>query len=290
MLGIVEEEKHPLAGQHLGEDVLERAVGLLDHVERPRGLPEHERRVAKRRKRDPPDAVGIGVSGEGGGLQCEPGLPCPTRPGEGEQTSSGRRKQLGDLGELALPAEEGRRRDGQIRAVQGLERRKAAVSELVNALRRREVFQPVLTEILQLELDELCRGGRDEHLPPVADGGDPRSSVDVVADVPFVGHERRPRVEADAHVDLTGCERVRQRSRSCESAGRGRKREEEGVALRVDLDPAFPAHASRTISPVLAERLRVDLRAELVQEPRRALDVGEEEGDGAGRKLVSHEA
>ena len=74
MLGIVEEEKHPLAGQHLGEDVLERTVGLLDHVERPRGLPEHQRRVAKRRKWDPPDAVGIGVSGEGGGLQCEPGL------------------------------------------------------------------------------------------------------------------------------------------------------------------------------------------------------------------------
>ncbi len=67
----------------------------------------------------------------------------------------------------------------------------------------------MLAEILQLELDELCRGGRDEHLPPVADGCDPRSSVDIVADVPLVGHERRPRVEADAHVDLTRCERVR---------------------------------------------------------------------------------
>ena len=166
MLGIVEEEKHPLAGQHLGQDVLEWAVGLLDHVERPRGLPEHERRVAKRRKRDPPDAIGIGVSGEGGGLQCEPGLPCPTGPGEGEQTSSCRRKQLGDLGELALPAEEGRRGDGQIRPVQGFERRKAAVSELVNALRRREVFQPVLTEILQLELDERAVAAETSTCPP----------------------------------------------------------------------------------------------------------------------------
>ena len=67
----------------------------------------------------------------------------------------------------------------------------------------------MLTEILQLELDERCGGGRDEHLPPVADGCDPRSSVDIVADVPLVGHERRPRVEADAHVDLTRRERVR---------------------------------------------------------------------------------
>ena len=36
---------------------------------------------------------------------------------------------------------------------------------------------------------------------------------------------------------------------------------------------------------MLGERLRVRLCAELAQEPGRALDVGEEEGDGAGREI-----
>ena len=39
---------------------------------------------------------------------------------------------------------------------------------------------------------------------------------------------------------------------------------------------------------VLGQRLGVRLRAELVQQPRRALDVGEEERDGAGRERLAH--
>ena len=53
--------------------------------------------------------------------------------------------------------------------------------------------------------------------------------------------------------------------------------------------PPFPVHASRIDCPVIGERSCVLLRAELVQQRRRALDVGEEEGDGAGRKLGSHD-
>jgi hypothetical protein len=40
--------------------------------------------------------------------------------------------------------------------------------------------------------------------------------------------------------------------------------------------------------PVLGERFGITLRAELVQEPRRALDVREEEGDGSGGEIASH--
>jgi hypothetical protein len=38
-------------------------------------------------------------------------------------------------------------------------------------------------------------------------------------------------------------------------------------------------------APVLGELSRVSLGAELVEQPRRALDIGEEEGDHATRKL-----
>ena len=66
MLGTVEEVRHPLAGQHLGEGP-RAAVGPARSRQRPRGLPEHLRGVAKRRKRDPPETVGKSVSGEGSG-------------------------------------------------------------------------------------------------------------------------------------------------------------------------------------------------------------------------------
>ena len=39
---------------------------------------------------------------------------------------------------------------------------------------------------------------------------------------------------------------------------------------------------------MLGERIRVRLGAELVQQPRRALDVGEDKGDGAGRQVGPH--
>ena len=39
---------------------------------------------------------------------------------------------------------------------------------------------------------------------------------------------------------------------------------------------------------MLGERVRVCLCAELAQEPRRSLNVREEEGDGAGREIGSH--
>ena len=67
-----------------------------------------------------------------------------------------------------------------------------------------------------------------------------------------------------------------------ERPGRRREGEEEGVALRVDLDAAVASARLADDAAVLGERLRVGLGAELVQQPRRALDVGEEEGDGAG--------
>ena len=41
---------------------------------------------------------------------------------------------------------------------------------------------------------------------------------------------------------------------------------------------------------MLGERFGIRFGAELVEEPRRALDVGEEDCDRAGRKVGSHEA
>jgi hypothetical protein len=71
--------------------------------------------------------------------------------------------------------------------------------------------------------------------------------------------------------------------------GSRRERVKEGVPLCVDLHAAVPGERPPQQPPVLGERLLVRLRAQLVQQARRTLDVGEQEGDRAARKLVTHE-
>ncbi len=52
--------------------------------------------------------------------------------------------------------------------------------------------------------------------------------------------------------------------RRCERARRSRKGEEESVALRVHLDPVVAGACLADQAPVLGERLRVCIDAELV--------------------------
>ena len=136
---------------------------------------------------------------------------------------------------------------------------KVAVSELVDALWRGQVLEPVLAEVLQLELDELSRRGGDEDLPAVADRRDAGGAVHVVSHVALVGDERRPGVETDADVDRARRQRLREPSRGRKSTGSGRKGEEEGVALGVNLDAAFRGARVPDEAAVLGERLGVCL-------------------------------
>jgi len=62
------------------------------------------------------------------------------------------------------------------------------------------------------------------------------------------------------------------------------KRDEEGVALGVDLPPAVLVERRTQDSLVLGERLLVVI-TQLFQQAGRALDVREQEGDRAAREL-----
>jgi len=66
------------------------------------------------------------------------------------------------------------------------------------------------------------------------------------------------------------------------------KCEEEGVSLVVDFHPSLVRARRAHDAPVLGEGVCVRLGTELVQERRRPFDVAEEEGDGAGREVLSH--
>ena len=85
-----------------------------------------------------------------------------------------------------------------------------------------------------------------------------------------------------------GGERVRDRLGGSHSSRSGWERHEEGVPLRVYFDAALGGARLANNAAMLGERVRICLRAKLVQKARRSLNVREEEGDGACREIGSH--
>ena len=77
--------------------------------------------------------------------------------------------------------------------------------------------------------------------------------------------------------------------RGCGRSARGREGDEERVALRVHLDATMRRERLAQRPAVLRERVSRRRRSETVQQPRRALHVGEEERDGAGRQVGPHD-
>ena len=68
---------------------------------------------------------------------------------------------------------------------------------------------------------------------------------------------------------------------------RAGKMAEERVALGVDLH-SIEGTCLADHLPVCGKCTGIDLSSQFVQELRRPLDVGEEKGDGAARKLLKH--
>jgi hypothetical protein len=78
--------------------------------------------------------------------------------------------------------------------------------------------------------------------------------------------------------------RVLRLDRGCDRIARARKNEKERVALRVDLAAAVPAKYASKQPLMLGEDLAVTL-PELALEPRRALDVREQERNRTARQV-----
>ncbi len=137
-----------------------------------------------------------------------------------------------------LPAEQGARGDGQVAGVEGAQRRKVALAELVEPLGLDQVLQPVLAQVTDrgLVLQEAPRRLGEDDLPAVSGSGDSRCAVDVDADVALVGDERLTGVDAHAHAEDLAFERTPCLGRRGHRVGRAAECDEEGVALGVDLD------------------------------------------------------
>ena len=146
--------------------------------------------------------------------------------------------------------------------------------------------QLVLAEVLQLDAAgqlDVRRVGH-EDLAAVAGLRDPRRPVHVEADVVAVLERRLARVDADSDAELDpvlprvsrdGALRLEgrlERARSLVEGG------EHLVAAAVDLPPAGPLDRLAHEAAVVRDQPRVGPLV-LAEDPRRALDVREEEGD-----------
>jgi hypothetical protein len=115
---------------------------------------------------------------------------------------------------------------------------------------------------------------------------DPRAHVHVRTQVALLCQLRRARMEANPDPDRTVGESFRCYSRRRERAACGREGNQEGIALRVDLDAAVGPERLAHDAAVLRQRLPVSVGAKLMQKLRGALHVREEKGDGSHREIT----
>ena len=240
------------------------------------------------------------------GLQASRVLPTPPGPGEGEQPHPVDAEAVRDRLHVVRAADRpvGRRRQpvrparsvrqrGQSREV----RRQIADDELEEVLGVIEVLEPVLPEIPQRDAgrqlvgDQCARGARDQHLPAVPGRADPRRAVHVQAhvivlpDLSLAGVDTHPHAHLDALGPRLGGERPLRAHHRGDRVARPREGDEERVTLRVDLAAVVLVERRPQQPLMLAEHLGV-AAAQARQQPRRSLDVGEQKGDGATRKLL----
>jgi hypothetical protein len=187
------------------------------------------------------------------------------------------------LGQFASAADERRWLHRQVRPVDRLQRRELLLADLVEALRRCEVTEPVHAEVAQaIHMHEISRRLRQQNLTAVAGSRNPRGAMQIDPDVSLIGHGWLTRVQTRAHLDRSIPERFAHGRRSCQSVRRLRERHEECVPLGVHLDAAVTGELSAQRLTVLGQQRRV-VRAPLLQQPRRADNVGEQERHSAMR-------
>ena len=210
MLEVVEHEQRRALAEVVEQLLLRReaAVRAVDgELDRLGEGGREEVRRGDGGERDEVDAVRVAVDAASGGLEGEPGLARPARPDEREQAASGVLQQPVDRFELRRPADERRSRQREVlhprldRLQQRELARQALDLELVDALGRAQILEPVRAQVADLGVDERASRLRKQHLAAVADGGDARALVHVEADVSLLGQPRLAGVEPHPHAD-----------------------------------------------------------------------------------------
>ena len=132
-----------------------------------------------------------------------------------------------------------------------------------------------------LVLDQVaCRLG-DDQLSAVRDGRNSRSTMDVHPHVSLVREQRLASVQADAHAQRHVQDRVVGSTGGSDRSASRLERDEERVALRIDLDAAVPLPHTTQRNAMDIQRQRVVRSPEPAQQRGRTFDVREQEGHGS---------
>jgi hypothetical protein len=195
----------------------------------------------------------------------------PTPPGP---TSVGILEHALDRLELRRPADERRALGGEPLHphLERLQEREVARQpldlELKDALGRGEVLEAVRAEVANRRLDERPRGLGE-------------------ADVSLRGQPRLTRVEPHPHPDRAACQRALSILGGCDGIRRPTEGGEERVTLGIHLDPVVRGEGGAQNAAMLVQGPGVAL-AELLEQPCRALHVGEEQRDHARGTIAGH--
>jgi hypothetical protein len=115
-----------------------------------------------------------------------------------------------------------------------------------------------------------------------------RGPVQVDSDIATVDQKRRAGVHSNPHLNRAAAQSLMRLLRSGERIMRRRKRDEERISLRVNLHAAVPLERISQSPAMLNKRLRIPIRAQLVEEAGRTFDVRKQESDSAGREIIAH--
>ncbi len=191
-------------------------------------------------------------------LERQAGLPGAAGPGEREEARAVREQRDELLRARARARRAGSRRSGRFVASSvrsggkspspSWYRRSAPIRSLSRCSPR--------SRTSRIALEEAARRLGEDDLPSVRGGGDARSAVDVDADVALVRHDRLAGVEPHAYADRAALERAPRLGGGGNGVGGARKRDEEGIALGVDLDARVPRERVPQRSPMLGEQSR----------------------------------
>ena len=119
------------------------------------------------------------------------------------------------------------------------------------------------------------------------DGGDTRALVHVEADVTLVRQPRLARVQPHAHANRPAGKCALAVRSSGDRVRRAGECDEKRITLRVDLDALVLGKRRAESPPMLVQRLPVVV-AELMQQPRRALHIREQQRHDTGRETAHH--
>jgi hypothetical protein len=120
----------------------------------------------------------------------------------------------------------------------------SVADELKDPLRPAQILQTVLAEIAQDEFlgqvvtDQLSRGLRDKHLATMPCGGNPGAPVNVHSDVAFIRLQRLTCVDSHPNPNRPRAQGALRFGRGGDRVSRSGVRDEERIALGIDLDPA----------------------------------------------------